>query len=69
MNTLEIICPFCMSYNQVKTELKIEYDSTQDEIYFDCTVCNHRGCLKREPRKPSLLFKIIQAIKKSWSKK
>lgn len=67
MTVLEIICPFCMSYDQVKTELKIEYEQTQDEIYFDCDVCGHKGCLRREPRKPSLFVRVIQAIKKSWS--
>ena len=38
-----------MSYDGIKTELKIEYEPIQDEIYFDCNVCQQKGCLRREP--------------------
>lgn len=53
-----------MSYCNIKTELKIEYQPEQDEIYFDCPMCQNRGCLKRQRRKPNLLMRFFNLFKR-----
>lgn len=65
---LEILCPYCLLYAHLKTELKIEYEPTQNIIDFQCKVCKNFGALKRVPRKAAVFIRIIQAIKKTWSK-
>lgn len=67
MTTLEFICPFCLKDYGILTELVCAYEDDALSIPWQCDQCQQKGEWVREPRKPSLFIRIIQAIKRAWS--